>query len=56
MPTDEPVNRFVIDESKVRSSLRPEAPANSYQQQNSSHLIAGKKFKETRKMVVNKMT
>ena len=27
MPTDEPVNRFVIYESKVRLSLQPEAPS-----------------------------
>ena len=32
MPTDEPINRFVLYESKVRPSLRPEAQTRTYRQ------------------------
>ena len=30
MPTDEPANRFVIYESRIKSSLRPGAPRTTY--------------------------
>ena len=39
MPTDEPINHFVIYKSKARSSLRPEARARTRRQQISSHLL-----------------
>ena len=57
MPTDEPINRFVLYESKVRPSLRPGAPTRTYRQQISSHLLPGEKALEATeiwKMAVNK--
>ena len=33
MPTDEPINRFVLYDYKVRPSLRPGAPSSKYIQQ-----------------------
>ena len=47
MPTyREPINRFVLYESKVRTSLRPGAPTRRYRQQISSHLLPGEKALE----------
>ena len=58
MPTDEPANRFVIYESRIKSSLRPGAPKTTYLNQISSHILqSGEKSLETgeiRKMAVNK--
>ena len=57
MPTDEPINRFVLYESKVRPSLRPGAPIRTYRQQISSHLLPGEKALEATeiwKIAVNK--
>ena len=57
MPTDEPANRFVIYESRIKSSLRPGAPRTTYLNHISSHILQfGEKFLEEgeiRKMVVN---
>ena len=38
MPTDEPINRLVLYESKERPSLRPGARTKTYKRQISSHL------------------
>ena len=38
MPTDEPDNRFIIYEFKIRSSFRPGAPRTKYIHQISSHI------------------
>ena len=46
MPTDEPINRFVLYESKVRKSLRPGAQTRTYRKQISSHLLPGEKALE----------
>ena len=57
MPTDEPANRFVIYESKIRASLRSGAPRTTYLHQISSHILPGEKAleaNEIRKMAVNK--
>ena len=57
MPTDEPINRFVLYESKVRPSLRPGAQTRTYRQQISSHLLPGEKALEATeiwKIAVNK--
>ena len=57
MHPDEPINRFVIYESKVRSSLRPKVTTRRYLQNISSHLLLGEKAIEAnliRKIVVNK--
>ena len=59
IPNDEPVNRFVINESKVRPSLQPEAPARTNRLQISSHLLPGERSlhaTQIRKMVVKKST
>ena len=59
MPTDKPVNRFDLYESKVRSSLGPGALARTYRQPISSHLLTGEKALEAteiKKMVANKFT
>ena len=56
MPTDEPINRFVIYESKVRSSPRPKGHIEKHF---SSHHLFGEKTleaTETGKMTVNKST
>ena len=39
MPKDELANRFVIYESRIRSSFRPGAPRTTYLNQISSHLL-----------------
>ena len=55
MLTDEPVNRFVVYESKIRSSLRPGAPRTTYLHQISTNILTDpKKFdvNDIRKMVV----
>ena len=55
--TDEPINHFVLHESKVRASLRPGAQTRKYGQQISSHLLPGEKaleITEIWKMAVNK--
>ena len=58
MPKDEPANRFVIYESRIKSSLRPGAPRTTYLNQISSHILqSGEKSLEAgeiRKMAVNK--
>ena len=57
MPTDEPINRFVLNESKVRPSLRPGAQTRTYRQKISSHLLSGEKAleaTETCKIAMNK--
>ena len=57
MPIDEPINHFVIYESKVRSSLRPGAPAMTYPQNIPSHLLPDEKAlkaTEIRKMPAHK--
>ena len=46
MPTHEPINLFVLDESKVRPSFRPVAQTRTYRQQISSQLLPGKKALE----------
>ena len=46
MPTDEFANRFVIYESKIRSSLQPDAPSTTYLNQISSYTLPGKKTVE----------
>ena len=59
MPIDEPIDHFAIYESKVRSSLQPGAPARTYRQQISSHLLRSEKALEAteiRKITVNKST
>ena len=52
MPTDEPINRFVLYESKVRPSLRPGAPTGTYRQQISSHLLPDEKAIEAKNWLV----
>ena len=57
MSADEPINRFVLYESKVRPSLRPGAQTRTYRQQISSHLLPGEKALEATeiwKIAVNK--
>ena len=57
MPTDKPVNQFVIYDSKIRSSFRPVAPRTIYLNQILSHILPDEKTleaNEIRKMVVNK--
>ena len=57
MPTDEPANRFVIYEYKIKSSLWQGAPMTTYLHQISSHFLPGEKTleaNEIRKMAVNK--
>ena len=46
MPTDEPANRLVIYESKIRSYLLPGAPRKTYINQISSRSLPGKKSVE----------
>ena len=43
---NESINRFLNNESKLRSSLRPEAPTWIYRQQISSHLLSGEEALE----------
>ena len=40
MTTDEPTNRFVIYESKIRSSLRPGAPKKTFLNKISSNILS----------------
>ena len=47
MPTDEPINRFVLYDSKVIPSLRPGAQTKTYGQQISSHFLLDEKALET---------
>ena len=57
MPTYEPANRFVIYESKIRSSLRSGASRTRYLNPISSHILPGEKTleaNELRKMAINK--
>ena len=57
MPTDEPINRFVLYESKVRPFLRPGAQTRSYRQKISPHLLPSEKAlgaNEIWKIAVNK--
>ena len=59
MPTDEPANRFVIYESKIRSSLRQGAPRTTYLHQISYHILPGEKTleaNEIRKLAMKKST
>ena len=46
MSTDEPDNIFVISESKIKSSLRPDAPRTTYLNQMSSYILPGDKTLE----------
>ena len=39
IPTNEPANRFDIYESRIKSSLRSEAPRTKYLNQISSHIL-----------------
>ena len=39
MPEDEPINRFILYESKIRLSLRRGAPKKTYRQQISTYLF-----------------
>ena len=43
MPTDEPINRFSLYESKDGTYLRPGAPTRAYRQLIWSHLLPGEK-------------
>ena len=57
MPTDEPINRFFLYESKVRPSIRPGAQSRTYRQQILSYLLPGEKALEATeiwKMAANK--
>ena len=46
MPTDEPINLFVLYESKIKPSLRPGTPTRTFRQQISSHLLPDEKALE----------
>ena len=57
MPTDEPINCFVLYESKVRPSIGPGAQTRAYRQRFSSHLLPGEialEATEIWKIAVNK--
>ena len=57
IPTDGPDNRFVIYESKIRSSLRPDVLRTIYLNQISSHILPDEKTLEDnqiRRMAANK--
>ena len=54
MPTDEPTNRFVIYESRIKSSLRSGAPRTTYLNQILSQSGEKSLEEEIRKMAVNK--
>ena len=58
MPTEEPANRFVIYESRIKLSLRPREQRMPYLNQTSSHILqSGDKYLEAgeiRMMPVNK--
>jgi exonuclease III len=43
MAADEPAHRFIVYESKIKTSLRPGAPRRTYRQQISSYLHPGEK-------------